>query len=332
MATLQDIDPRFRHLGKKVFTFIIIALVIIILAVYYLGKEKDLFAPRYHLHFTTNSAFGYSEGMSVKLAGFRIGKVSKITLDENAKVIIELEIKKRYKKWIRADSTASLKKEGYIGESFIEISFGSLDKPVLEDKGEIAFLKAKGLEDIAKEIVEELKPVALDVKNFVEYITNPKGDVTRILKNTANLTGELNNATLKVETLLEETRPVIKNSNVIATNIAKETEKLAAMTEEVKKSLENIEKLTKSLKEDIPQLINETKKVISNVNKITADVAKESHKIRPVIDNVQDISDDGKDITDSVKKNWLIKRNLPPEPTPSILMPSLPKPENREQR
>lgn len=332
MATLQDIDPRFKHLGKRVFAFIIVALVIIVLTVFFLGKEKDLFSPKFRLHFTTSSAFGYSEGMSVKLAGFRIGKVSKITLDENARVIIELEIKKRYQKWIRQDSTASLKKEGYIGESFIEISFGSLDKPLLQDKSEIVFVKAKGLEDIAKEIVEELKPVALDVKNFVQYITNPHGDVTRILKNTANLTGELNTATLKAESLMEETRPVIRNTKSITANVNTETEKLSAMTEEIKKSLDNIEKLTKSLKEDVPQLLSETKKVLENVNKITGEVAKESPKIRPIMDNVQDISDDSKDITDSVKKNWFIRRNLPAQPSPSVLMPSLPKSDGGKEK
>ncbi len=325
MATLQDLDPRFRHIGSKVFLFVISAIVILTLIIFYLGKEKDLFSPKMHLFFTTNSAFGYSEGMSVKLAGFRIGKVNKIVLDENARVIVEMEIKKRYQKWIRQDSTASLKKEGYIGESIIEISFGSLDKPVLSDKSEITYLKAKGLEDIAQEIVLELKPVALDVKNFVEYITNPHGDVTKILKNTARFTGELNKATLKAETLLEETRPVLKNANAATSNVAKETEKLSQMTEEVKKSLENIEKLTRNLKEEVPLLIGETRKVMENVNKISKDVAKESPKIRPIIDNVQDISDDSKDITDSVKKNWIIRRNLPPEPAPNVLLPSLPK-------
>lgn len=324
MATLQDLDPRFKHLGKKVFSFIFVGLVIIVVTVYFLGKEKDLFAPKIRLRFFTNTAFGYSEGMSVKLAGFRIGKVSKIVLDENAKVIVEMEIKKRYKKWLRSDSTASLKKEGYIGESIIEISFGSLDKPELQDDSEITFFKAKGLEDIAQEIVQELKPVALDVKNFVEYITNPQGDVTKILKNSAKLTGELNNAVLKVESILDDTRPVIKNTAAAISNVKQETEKLSTMTDEIKKSLENIERLTKSLKEDVPLLINETRKVVENVNKISGEVAKESPKIRPVLDNVQDITDDGRDITDSVKKNWIIKRNLPETPSPSLLVPSLP--------
>lgn len=323
MATLQDIDPRFKNLGKKVFLFVFFGILVVFTTIYFLGKEKDFFSPKINLHFITNTAFGYSEGMAVKLAGFRIGKVSKITLDEQAKVIIDLEIKKKYLKWIREDSTATLKKEGYIGESFIEVSFGSLDKPELKDGMQITYVKAKGLEDIAKEIVEELKPVAIDVKNFVMYITDPQGDVTRILKNTANLTYELNNTALMVQELLKDTKPIVKNIEDITKNVKKESENLPKMTAEINKSLENVKSLSESLKKDIPNLIEQSNKTIVNLNKITGDVSKEIPKTGSIIDNVEDITDNTKDITESIKRSWFIRRNLPKEPKPSVILPNL---------
>lgn len=323
MATLQDIDPRFRHLGKKVFIFIIIGLLIIFVTIYFLGKQKNLFSPKVHLFFVTNSAFGYSEGMAVKLAGFRIGKVTKITLDEQARVIIDMQIQKKYLKWIREDSTASLKKEGYIGEDFIEISFGSLDKPELKDDMQIRFQKAKGLEDIAKEIVEELKPVALDVKNFVMYITDPKGDVTRILKNTSVLTSELTRTTIMVQELLKDIKPIIKNIEETTKNIKKETEEIPTLTQEIKKSLANIESLSESLKKDIPSLVENANNTINNLNKITGDISKEVPKTSLILENVADITDNTKDITESIKRSWFIRRNLPHPQKPNIILPEI---------
>lgn len=35
MATLQDIDPRFKHLGKKVFLFSLLGLIIIFVSIYF---------------------------------------------------------------------------------------------------------------------------------------------------------------------------------------------------------------------------------------------------------------------------------------------------------
>lgn len=323
MATLQDIDPRFKNLGVKVFLFILLGGLFIFTAVYFLGKQKDLFSPKIKLYFITNTAFGYSEGMAVKLAGFRIGKVSKITLDEQARVKIDLTIQKKYLKWIRQDSTASLKKEGYIGEDFIEISFGSLDKPELQDNMEITFKKAKGIEDIAQEIVQELKPVALDVKNFVMYITDPQGDVTRILKNTSELTKELTNTALLVQDLIKDTKPVVKNIEEITKNIKKETEEIPKLRGDIDRSLVNIQNLSESLKKDIPNLLENTNKTINNLNKITGDIAKEVPKTGSIIDNVEGITDNTKDITESIKRSWFIRRNLPQSPSPSILLPEI---------
>lgn len=324
MGSLQDIDPRFRHIGRKVFIFAVSAVIIVIAVIFLLGREKDIFSPKVKLFFVTNTAFGFSDGMSVKLAGFRIGKVSAVSLDENARVIVEMQIKKKYLKWIRQDSTVSLKKEGYIGEGFIEISFGSLDKPMFEDKMEIAFKKARGLEDIAQEIVEDIKPVVLDVKNFVQYITNPKGDVTRILQNTAALTGELNKTAVKVQELIAEAKPIMKNVQGVTGDVKQGTERIPEMLKEINKSVDNVNNLTKNIKEDVPAILDETKKIMNNINKITGDIAKDTPKVRPVLDNVEDITEDTKDITGSVKKNWLIKRNLPPSLEPSYLSPGLP--------
>jgi phospholipid/cholesterol/gamma-HCH transport system substrate-binding protein len=324
MSNLQDVDPRFKHIGRKVFVFVFVAVLIILGTIFFLGREKDLFSPKDKLYFMTDTAFGFSEGMSVKLAGFRIGKIYAVSLDENAKVIVEIEVKKKYKKWIRQDSTASLKKEGYVGEGFIEISFGSLNKLVLADGAEITYQKARGIEDIAKEMVEELKPVVAEVKNFVQYITNPKGDITRILKNTADLTAELNKTAIKAQEIIQETKPLIKSFQGIASDVKQATEKIPDMTKEINKSVDNVNNLTKNIKEDVPAILNETKKIMNNINKITGDVARETPRVKPVLSNVEDITEDTRDITDSVKKNWFIKRNIQATSEPTYLSPALP--------
>lgn len=323
MPTIQDIDPRFKHLGKKVFIFIVTSIVIIFLIIYQLGKVKDIFAKTIHIYFTHDTAFGLSLNMPVKLAGFRIGKVSNLILDETGLVKVELEIKKRYLKWIRQDSTVTIKKEGYIGESIIEITFGSLDKPMLQNNSAITFKKTKGLEDIAKELVEDLKPVAVDVKNFVQYITDPKGDVTKILKNTANLTAELRTTNDKLQTVLNDTRRSLKELEASLKNIHTTTDSFPEMSKTVNRSLKEVEKLSNTLNEKIPSILDETKQSLEKVNKIALDISKQSPRVGTMIDKAENIADNVDDITEAVKKNWFIKGNLPPKTSPTFIPPGL---------
>jgi phospholipid/cholesterol/gamma-HCH transport system substrate-binding protein len=332
MPTLQDIDPSFRHIGKKVFVFVVVSIALLIIVIYQLGKVKDIFAKTVHLYFIHDTAFGLSQNMPVKLAGFRIGRVSNITLDETGYVRVELEVKKRYMKWIRTDSTATIKKEGYIGETIIEITFGSQDKPMLQDKSMITFAKSKGLEDIAKELVEELKPVAVDVKNFVEYIVNPKGDVTRILKNTANLTAELRTTNDELLKRIEEAKKSLKELEGALKNINTATNDLPKMVKTVDNSLQEIEKLSTSLNKKIPIILDETQKGIETINKIASDIASQSPRIGTMIDKAENIADNVDDITEAVKKSWFIRGNLPPKAPPTLVPPTILLPDIEEKK
>ncbi len=71
--------------------------------------------------------------MPVKLSGFRIGRIHKIALDDQAKVIVRLKIDRKYSKWIRADSVATFRQEGLVGDRIIDVSVGTPDRPALAD-------------------------------------------------------------------------------------------------------------------------------------------------------------------------------------------------------
>jgi phospholipid/cholesterol/gamma-HCH transport system substrate-binding protein len=74
----REQDPRFRHLEIAVGAFVTAALAALIAAIVYIGIENRLFTKKYHLRFTVDRGTGFSQGMPVKLSGFRIGRVKEI--------------------------------------------------------------------------------------------------------------------------------------------------------------------------------------------------------------------------------------------------------------
>ena len=81
--------------------------------------------------------FGSIEGLeaaaSVEIAGVPVGKVKKITLEEN-EALVEMEIKKGTR--ISDDTIASIRTKGIIGDKFIKLSPGG-SEDVLKDKGSL---------------------------------------------------------------------------------------------------------------------------------------------------------------------------------------------------
>ena len=129
--------------------------------------------------------------MPVKLSGFRIGRIQKIALDDQAKVIVRMKIDRKYSKWIRADSVATLRQEGLVGDRIIDVSVGSPDRPVLADDAFLPFQEEETLTDIALEMSESVKNVLAEVRKTIAYINDPQGDIKRTLANVAAADGRL---------------------------------------------------------------------------------------------------------------------------------------------
>ena len=85
---IREEDARFRNLERKIGIFIATALVGIVIAAVLFGLQKDFFTKKYSLRFTAERGTGFTKGMPVKLSGFRIGRVTAISLNKLAMVDI----------------------------------------------------------------------------------------------------------------------------------------------------------------------------------------------------------------------------------------------------
>ncbi|CCK79883.1 outer membrane lipid asymmetry maintenance protein MlaD [Desulfobacula toluolica] len=84
--------------------------------------------------FMIDARFGSIEGLevsaSVEIAGVSVGKVKRITLEEN-EALVQMEIKNGTK--ITDDTIASIRTKGVIGDKFVKLSPGGSDD-LLGDK------------------------------------------------------------------------------------------------------------------------------------------------------------------------------------------------------
>jgi phospholipid/cholesterol/gamma-HCH transport system substrate-binding protein len=167
MAVLSDNDARFQHLERKVGVFVVVALFVALVAMGVVGARQEWFTPKTRLHFITDTGQDLSAGMAVKLSGFDIGKVERLALTDSAKVRVTLAIKSEYMKWIRADSTAHLQKEGVIGANIIEIEPGTEAAKPLADDAVVAFERARGLGEVVDELYGQVVPLLDDLKRLV---------------------------------------------------------------------------------------------------------------------------------------------------------------------
>lgn len=191
MALMSENDPRFANLERRVGFFLLASVLIVIGAIALVGVRQGLFTPKTQLVFHDISGRDLAEGMEVFTRGFRIGKVKSVRLDDSGRVEVVLAIEKPLFRWIRQDSTARVVPKAFIGDTLIEISPGTQQAPPMPAGGVIVFVREPDLTDIAKKLMEDVKPVLLALKSLVEYLDNPQGDVKQAIANVNRLSAGL---------------------------------------------------------------------------------------------------------------------------------------------
>ncbi len=120
--------------------FIVFGLLCIGYMTIKLGHVSLLGDDSYSLIARFTSVTGLRVGNPVDILGIEVGKVERITMDqENQKAIVEMKIKKNIK--IYDDAIASIKTEGLIGDRYLSIDPGGAGSP-LGNRGTITETQA----------------------------------------------------------------------------------------------------------------------------------------------------------------------------------------------
>lgn len=314
----REDDPRFRNLERKIGAFIVLAVAGIAIALVLFGIQKDLFTKKYNLKFTVDRGTGFTRGMPVKLSGFRIGRITSIALNEQAMVDILVEIDNKYRSWIRSDSVVKLVKEGLVGDSIVEISVGSRNKPELKNNESITYVKTRGLDELADDIAEKVKPVLSEVRDIISYINNPDGDLKKSFRNlellTRNLEGTRQNADQLIVTATGNVERIgTRTSKLLDT--ATHTVEHIDLTPTLNRVNDSITRIDQRL----PALLDRTENALAHVNAIAGQAHELTSSTFPripgVLSQVEDVMLSTDRLLNSINNSWLFRDTSSPHQT-----------------
>jgi len=297
-------DSRFRNLEKKVGLFIIAALLGITGVILFVVAESDLFKSTFSIKLTAPKGTGFSQGMPIKLSGFRIGRVKSITLNDSAAVDVVLQIDRKYHKWIRTDSVARLIKEGMIGDYIIEIGGGTVAEAIPEN-GTIALGKTKAIDELAEDIADKVKPVLMDIRDIIAYINSQDGDIKQSLAKLNRFAGNIDATRQHADELLAGTqRTVERTSGRFDLLLAKAENRL----DEAGPVLQKVDRSLQQIDEKLPSLLGNLDKSLASLESVSAQLnsttTTELPRVPLLIDKTEGVIDQSGGVLDSVKWIW----------------------------
>jgi phospholipid/cholesterol/gamma-HCH transport system substrate-binding protein len=172
----------------KVGLFVIIGFVVFLSALFFIGKQKNLFGSVFHIESVFNNVSGLKIGSNVRFGGITIGTVDDIQLLTDTSVKVVMVIQSNVKKFIKKDANASIGSDGLMGDKVVVISPGTFTQPQISEGGAIgshspvemdailASLKISA--DHAAVITDELAKLAYRINHGNGTISKLIGDST----------------------------------------------------------------------------------------------------------------------------------------------------------
>ena len=113
--------------------FVAGGLALFVLAIFIIGKQKNLFDPVFKLHTNFYNISGLQVGNNVRFSGITVGTVDNISIINDSTVKVEMLIKQDVKTFIKSDCIVAVGSEGLIGDRLLIITQGSADATMVRE-------------------------------------------------------------------------------------------------------------------------------------------------------------------------------------------------------
>ncbi|MDK9702953.1 MAG: MlaD family protein [Sulfuritalea sp.] len=292
----HDSDAAALRRGTRRFLFIAaLATLALIVAIV---VRQGMFRQVTSYSFVTDSAQDIAKGQAVRIAGFRVGAVSDVSLKDDGQVVVIMEIDADNMRFVTHDARVELRKEGLVGSPTLEIVPGPDKTRLAAAQARLVFSRADGLSALANQVRDEFVPILRDIKLITGALADPQ----------KGLPGTL----AQVRASSEALNALLANGSRQVDGIGRAATKVLGKAEE---DLSQLGSTLAAANQRLPALIDRTQQVVDHVEKITAEAET---SLPPTLRDGSAVTADVREIVSGAKQAWPI-RNLVDAPAPARL-------------
>ncbi len=275
----------------KVGLFITITSLLIMASIGYVAYKKGMFSKVYTYTLSSQTGENLTEGMPVAVWGFTIGRVSSLELTDQGTVLVRIKIPERHNRMIRADSKFILDKP-LIGSSRILVKTTNLNGlplsplmiPELTESNDINEM----IERVPR-IIDKADRIMTNIENITANLADPKGDVTRLLRNAEALVARFS----KRDSLLEmavgdpesvksihETIGKVRDITVRLGGLLAKADAITGKTGEEIYGPDGVLPLVRNILRDLLAKLAKIDATLDNINKVSADAVDSTKDLK----------------------------------------------------
>ncbi len=289
----------------KLGIFIFIGTALLVTAIFLIGDKESMFSESYNIKAYFKTIEGLRKGAAVRLSGINVGSVDNIQIvdDSTGRVEVLMRLTSDIKRFIKADTRATIETEGLVGNKVVILLVSSTNAPEVENFGAIQGVDPLGFGKIVEETqstIEYTKRMTRDLSEIIARVNRGEGSVGKFLTrddiyfNANNLllttdtslsaiTEKLDTISLVVSSLLTGTQSIVNN-----------VDRVVLKVDEIITNVDQGKGLLGAFIKDSSTVDKNFGKVLSNIIQITEETKIGAEKFS---ENME-----------ALKRNWLFKQ------------------------
>lgn len=336
MSLMHENQPKIRtrymqrltYTGKErlVGAFVLIAVGLLFTALLFNQQTTRLFERKFTLYAYINNAQGINTDTPVVVSGVRVGSVSAIGITPGNRIALTLRILNTYHRLIRVGSHGRLNKLSLLGNTAIEISAGSPQKPMIADGATIPLAEPLSIDQILAQVV----PVLEDVKATLARIdavssqVSPKA-VGNMVHNLAAISANFKSITTQIASGQGAVGKLLYDRKTGA-NVASAIQALAGTLRQTQASLKSIQPLLRNAtaaSASLPAVIAQSRKLVTQLNTAMGTVNYQLQALPDLVVRTRQLLDESSQTLHAIQNTWPISASIA-KPHQRILTPVRP--------
>jgi phospholipid/cholesterol/gamma-HCH transport system substrate-binding protein len=168
--------------------FVAGGLALFVLAIFVIGKQKNLFNPVFKITTYYKNVSGLLVGNNIRFSGINVGTVDNIEIVNDTTVKVDMLIQKEIQKFIKTDCRVAVGSEGIIGDRILVISQGNPGSQTVKENQVLSSVEPIETDAIMASLKvsgENAEVVTGELAEILYKINNGSGTLGRLIQDTA---------------------------------------------------------------------------------------------------------------------------------------------------
>lgn len=155
--------------------FVIAGMLLLILALYMIGRDSNLFGKNFELRARFENVQGLTAGNNVRYAGIQVGTVKKVRILNDTLIEVTMLIEEKMKSFIHQTDIVGISTDGLMGNKLLNITPGRDGSRLVEEDDILVTKKAASADEMMETLNRTNNNIAVisdDLKKTVQRINN----------------------------------------------------------------------------------------------------------------------------------------------------------------